>query len=114
MAWDEWGHLKAAAAEQHTAHMQLNELQTDGREDGTPNSGSSGAGTLKHSGGPWTKAAKTADDLEFSTTRAAVHDPTAEAAEGRTPWPTLAGRGAAVLLAAEATVAVASRRRRIT
>lgn len=69
MAWDEWEHLKSAAAEQHTAHIQLDELQADGREGDPPKSRASGAGTLKHSAGPWTRAAKTADDLESSTAR---------------------------------------------
>ncbi|MFF8099639.1 hypothetical protein ACF07S_07650 [Streptomyces sp. NPDC016640] len=29
MAWDEWEQLKTAAAEQHTAHMRLNQLPAD-------------------------------------------------------------------------------------
>lgn len=94
MAWDEWEQLKATAAEQHTAHMQLNELQTDGSEGGTPNSGSSGTGTLKHSGGPWTRAAKTADDLESSTTRSrtdlhSTHGGVASGLEGLASMSTL-------------------------
>ncbi|WP_261400514.1 hypothetical protein [Streptomyces salinarius] len=29
MAWEEWGQLKAAAAERQSAHMQLNQLPAD-------------------------------------------------------------------------------------
>ncbi|MFF1452642.1 amino acid ABC transporter permease [Streptomyces sp. NPDC058274] len=66
MAWEEWEQLKAQAAERHTTQMQLNSLQGEGGY-AKPSGGGGGTGTLKHKGGPWTKAAGTADDLQTST-----------------------------------------------
>ncbi|MFG3004012.1 amino acid ABC transporter permease [Streptomyces calvus] len=70
MAWDEWEQVKAAAAERHTAQMQLNQLPADqggGTSTGESKTESGGSGTLRHSGGPWTRAAGTAGDLRIST-----------------------------------------------
>ncbi|MFI2510031.1 amino acid ABC transporter permease [Streptomyces sp. NPDC018972] len=71
MAWDEWEQLKASAAERHTTQMQLNQLPADqggGTSTGEPKTGTAGgSGTLRHSGGPWTRAAGAADDLRIST-----------------------------------------------
>ncbi|MET8983035.1 amino acid ABC transporter permease [Streptomyces sp. NPDC004539] len=58
MAWDEWEQLKARATERHTAHTQI---------DSTSTAGAGSTGTLKHKGGPWTKAAGTAGDLRTGT-----------------------------------------------
>ncbi|MFD7623538.1 amino acid ABC transporter permease [Streptomyces sp. NPDC059802] len=71
MAWDEWEQLKAQVAEQHATHTRINGLQG---EDGyaKPAGGGGGTGTLKHNGGPWTKAAGTADGLQTSTITAKV------------------------------------------
>lgn len=66
MAWDEWEQLKAQAAERHTADMRINGLQGEGGHADPPGGGG-GIGTLKHRGGPWTKAASTADELQTST-----------------------------------------------
>jgi hypothetical protein len=67
MAWDEWEQLKAGAAERHSAEMQLNQASGDPRA-----SGGGGTGTLRHTGGPWTKTADTADDLQISTVTSKV------------------------------------------
>lgn len=81
VGWDEWEQLKAGAAERHATAMQINGLQ---RGDGSGGStgGGGGTGTLKHKGGPWTKAAGTADGLQTSTITAKAdlrraHDGTA-------------------------------------
>jgi hypothetical protein len=66
MAWDEWERLKAQAAERHTTPMQLNSLQGKGGH-AEASGGEGGTGRLKHKGGPWTKSASTADDLQAST-----------------------------------------------
>ncbi|MFF6995817.1 amino acid ABC transporter permease [Streptomyces sp. NPDC008313] len=71
MAWDEWEQIKAAAAERHSTQMQLNQLPAD-QGGSTPTRGAKpgsdgGSGTLRHSNGPWTHAAGTADDLKIST-----------------------------------------------
>ncbi|BAC72290.1 MULTISPECIES: hypothetical protein [Streptomyces] len=71
MAWDEWEQIKAAAAERRSTQMQLNQLPAD-QGGSTPTGGSKpglngGSGTLRHSNGPWTHAAGTADDLRIST-----------------------------------------------
>lgn len=47
MTWDEWEQLKAAAAERHTAQMQLNQLPADP---------GGGTGTLISNKSAWTKA----------------------------------------------------------
>ncbi|MET9506065.1 amino acid ABC transporter permease [Streptomyces sp. NPDC006622] len=71
VAWDEWEQLKAAAVEGHSTRMRLNQLPAD--EGGSIPAGESkpgshgGSGTLRHSNGPWTHAAGTADDLRTST-----------------------------------------------
>ncbi|MEE1746730.1 amino acid ABC transporter permease [Streptomyces sp. JV184] len=79
MVWDEWEQLKAGVAERHATPMQINGLQ--GR-DGSAASAGGGTGTLRHKGGPWTKAAGTADGLQTSTITAKAdlhraHDGTA-------------------------------------
>lgn len=71
MAWDEWEQIKAAAAERHSTQMQLNQLPAD-PGGSTPSGGSKtgmggSSGTLRHSNGPWSRAAGTADDLRIST-----------------------------------------------
>ncbi|MFJ9035597.1 amino acid ABC transporter permease [Streptomyces sp. NPDC102406] len=71
MAWDEWEQLTSEAAERRTTHMQLNSLQGEGGY-AKPSGSGGGTGTLKHKGGPWTKAAGTADDLQTSTIDAQV------------------------------------------
>ncbi|MER6105362.1 amino acid ABC transporter permease [Streptomyces sp. NPDC001832] len=71
MAWDEWEQLKAQAVERHTTQMQINSLRGEGGY-ARPSGGGGGTGTLKHRGGPWTKAAGTADDLQTSTITAKV------------------------------------------
>ncbi|MFJ7490893.1 amino acid ABC transporter permease [Streptomyces sp. NPDC097727] len=58
-------------AERHTAQLQLNSLPGDGGHV-DPSGGGGGTGTLKHKGGPWTKAAGTADGLQTSTITAKV------------------------------------------
>ncbi|MFB6874789.1 amino acid ABC transporter permease [Streptomyces sp. NPDC056323] len=69
MAWDEWEQLKAQVAERNATHTQINGLQGEG---GYAKSAGGGTGTLKHKGGPWTKAAGTADGLQTSTITAKV------------------------------------------
>lgn len=71
MAWDEWEQMKAAAAERHSTHMQLNQLMPDS-DGGAPAGGAksgtgSGSGALRHTNGPWGRAADTADGLKTST-----------------------------------------------
>lgn len=87
MAWEEWEQLKAAAAERHTTQMRLNQLPADpgGSTSGTVGGG--GAGTLKHSHGPWTRAAGAADDLRTGTGKSktdlvTAHDGMESGAEG--------------------------------
>ncbi|MEV7286861.1 hypothetical protein AB0O01_20210 [Streptomyces sp. NPDC093252] len=55
MAWEEWEQLKAAAADRHTTHMQLNQLPAD---QGPTGSGAGGHGVLKlrSDRAAWTKA----------------------------------------------------------
>ena len=84
MAWEEWEQLKTAAAERHSTQMQLNQLPAD---QAGPTSGSEGSGTLRHSGGPWTRAAGTAEDLQTSTGKSkadlsTAHDGVVSAGEG--------------------------------
>ncbi|MFG3528977.1 amino acid ABC transporter permease [Streptomyces sp. NPDC047917] len=68
MAWDEWEQAKAQVAERHTARLQLNSLPGEGgHADPSGGGGGGGAGTLRHKGGPWTKAAGTADGLQTGT-----------------------------------------------
>ncbi|MFE3940643.1 amino acid ABC transporter permease [Streptomyces sp. NPDC059118] len=86
MAWDEWEQLKAGAAERHATAMQINGLQR-GDGSGGPAGGAGGTGTLKHKGGPWTKAAGTADGLQTSTITAKAdlrraHEGTADGLAG--------------------------------
>ncbi|AZM64702.1 hypothetical protein DMA10_00550 [Streptomyces sp. WAC 01420] len=57
--------------------MRLNQLPADQSGD-TPRGGAGagtagGSGTLQHSGGPWTRAAGTADDLRISTESTKKH-----------------------------------------
>ncbi|MFB6940968.1 MULTISPECIES: amino acid ABC transporter permease [unclassified Streptomyces] len=86
MAWDEWERLKAQVAERHATHMQINGLQGEGSH-AEPAGGGGGNGTLKHKGGPWTKAAGTADDLQTGLITAKAdlrraHDGTADGLAG--------------------------------
>jgi hypothetical protein len=60
VAWEEWEQLKTAAAERHGTRMQLNRV---------PAGGGSGTGRLRHTHGPWTRAATVADDLHTSTVK---------------------------------------------
>ncbi|HEY8980806.1 MAG TPA: amino acid ABC transporter permease [Streptomyces sp.] len=85
MAWDEWEQLKARAAERSTAHTRI---------DGTSADGASGTGTLKHKGGPWTKAAGTAGELRTGTNSSGVdlraaHDGISGSLEGLASLSTL-------------------------
>ncbi|MFD9632618.1 amino acid ABC transporter permease [Streptomyces violascens] len=57
MAWEEWEQLKSAAAERHSAQMQLNGTQVSGQVGGGE------VGGLKHTDKPWTHAADVANDL---------------------------------------------------
>lgn len=86
MAWDEWEQVKAQVAERHTARLQLNSLPGEGGH-ADPSGGGGGAGTLRHKGGPWTKAAGTAGDLQTGTITAKVdlrraHDGTSGGLDG--------------------------------
>lgn len=85
MAWEEWERLKSAAAERHTTHMQLNQLPAD--PGGSTGGDNGGGGTLKHSHGPWTRAADAADDLRTSTNNSktdlsSAHEGVGSGAEG--------------------------------
>ncbi|MEL5957530.1 amino acid ABC transporter permease [Streptomyces sp. CLV115] len=71
MAWDEWEQVKAQVAERHTARLQLNSLPGEGGQ-ADPSGGGGSTGTLRHKGGPWTKAAGTADGLQTGTITAKV------------------------------------------
>ncbi|MER5403560.1 amino acid ABC transporter permease [Streptomyces sp. NPDC002769] len=87
MAWEEWEQLKSAAAERHTTQMQLNQLPADPGGSAGGNNGGGATGTLKHSHGPWTRAAGAADDLRESTRRSkadlgSAHDGVGSGAEG--------------------------------
>ncbi len=87
MAWDEWEQLKASVAERHPTQMHLN--QGPSAQGGSGGEGGGGAGTLKHTGGPWTRAARTANDLGTSTAQAKTdlrsgHVGVAAASEGLT------------------------------
>ncbi|MGW1186819.1 amino acid ABC transporter permease [Streptomyces sp. NPDC002559] len=91
MAWDEWERLKEQAAGQHTTRLRLDGLP--GESGPVAPSGGGGAGTLRHKGGPWTRAAGTAGDLQTGTATARTdlrraHDGTADGLTG------LAGLGA--------------------
>ncbi|MFF9309368.1 hypothetical protein ACF1BS_00455 [Streptomyces sp. NPDC014748] len=54
MAWEEWEQLKAAAAERHSARMQLNGMP-DGR-GGTSSGGGSASGRLRSDKKAWSAA----------------------------------------------------------
>ncbi|QIY96522.1 amino acid ABC transporter permease [Streptomyces sp. S1D4-11] len=87
MAWEEWEQLKSAAAERHTTQMQLNQLPADPGGSTGGNNGGGGAGTLKHSHGPWTRAAGAAGDLRTSTGKSktdlsSAHDGVGSGSEG--------------------------------
>lgn len=68
MAWDEWEQLKADAAGRYSTQMHLNQAPADQGNSG--DGGGGGAGTLKHTGKPWTHAAGIAGDLRTSTAQA--------------------------------------------
>lgn len=55
MAWEEWEQLKTAAAERHSAHMQLNQLPADQGSTGAPAVPGSGD-QLKSRKSTWAKA----------------------------------------------------------
>lgn len=55
MAWEEWEQLKSAAAEQHGAQMQLNQVPLD--------PGGSGGGTLVSNKPAWSKAGRDVGSL---------------------------------------------------
>ncbi|GAA5068783.1 amino acid ABC transporter permease [Streptomyces similanensis] len=65
MAWEEWEELKAAAAERHGTRMQLNQIPGDAGGS----TGGNGTGRIRHTHGPWTRAAAVADDLDTSTAK---------------------------------------------
>ncbi|MFI9625199.1 amino acid ABC transporter permease [Streptomyces sp. NPDC052042] len=93
MAWDEWEHLKAQAVGRYTAAVQINNVQGEGGGV-EPSGGGGDTGTLKHKGGPWAKAAGTADDLQTSTITAKVelrsaHDGTGSSLTGLSSLGTL-------------------------
>ncbi|MEV0735455.1 amino acid ABC transporter permease [Streptomyces sp. NPDC050549] len=71
MAWDEWEQMKAAAAERHSTHMQLNQMVPDSGGSAPASGAKTGtgddSGSLRHTNGPWGRAADTADDLKTST-----------------------------------------------
>ncbi|MET9124368.1 hypothetical protein [Streptomyces sp. NPDC004528] len=73
MPWEEWEHLKAVAAERHTAQMQLNQLPVG---EGVITSGGGGGGVLKlrSDKAAWTKAGEGVgslrDDLGKAWTKA--------------------------------------------
>ncbi|MGW2417911.1 amino acid ABC transporter permease [Streptomyces sp. NPDC001709] len=69
MAWEEWEQLKSAAAERHGTRMQLNQVPADVGGSGSGAGGGSGTGRLRHTHGPWTRAASVADDLHTSTVK---------------------------------------------
>ncbi|MFI1165980.1 amino acid ABC transporter permease [Streptomyces sp. NPDC020801] len=69
MAWEEWEQLKTAAAERHGTRMQLNQVPADIGGSGSGAGGGSGTGRLRHTHGPWTRAATVADDLHTSTVK---------------------------------------------
>ncbi|MFD3560866.1 hypothetical protein ACFWVU_14470 [Streptomyces sp. NPDC058686] len=64
MAWDEWEQLKTAAADRHTAHMQLNQLQAVG------GGGATVTGGLKSTKAAWVAAGEGVADQRKSLTRA--------------------------------------------
>ncbi|MGW3090398.1 amino acid ABC transporter permease [Streptomyces sp. NPDC001108] len=73
MAWDEWERLKSEAAARRT--------------DPPGGGGDGGGATLRHTRGPWTKAAATADELQTRTITAGTdlrgaHDGTADGLAG--------------------------------
>ncbi|MFE4820828.1 amino acid ABC transporter permease [Streptomyces sp. NPDC056704] len=87
MAWEEWEQLKSAAVERHTTQMQINQLPADPGGPTGDNNGGGSAGTLKHSHGPWTRAAGAAGDLQISTGKSktdlsSAHDGVGSGSEG--------------------------------
>lgn len=63
MAWDEWEQLKAAAAERHGAHMQLNQLPADRGGD---------TGDLISNKPAWTRAGTDTGSLREDISKAMV------------------------------------------
>ncbi|MEU0676060.1 hypothetical protein ABZ330_24830 [Streptomyces sp. NPDC006172] len=57
MAWEEWEQLKAVAAEQHSARMQLNQLPADQGGSGPP------SGKLRADKAAWSKAGEDVGSL---------------------------------------------------
>jgi hypothetical protein len=70
MAWEEWEQLKAAAEEQQSAHMRLNQLPAD--QGGTTSSGTYGppAGKLRSDKTVWSKAGEGVGDLRDNVGKA--------------------------------------------
>ncbi|MFE4547985.1 amino acid ABC transporter permease [Streptomyces sp. NPDC056785] len=68
MAWDEWEQVKAAVAERHSTGTQSGLLPAGGGGSplGQGAGRDGGSGTLRHSSGPWNRAASTADALRIS------------------------------------------------
>ncbi|MGW0080655.1 amino acid ABC transporter permease [Streptomyces sp. NPDC003393] len=64
MAWEEWEHLKTAAAERQSARMQLNQLPAD---QGSSSSGGGASADLQIRKTPWTSASGVADELRTAT-----------------------------------------------
>ncbi|MEU7469405.1 hypothetical protein AB0A94_12830 [Streptomyces sp. NPDC044984] len=71
MAWDEWEQLKAAAAERHTARMQLDQLPAD--------RGGGGAADLISNRSAWTKAG-----TDIGSLREDIGKATAQLKDGQT------------------------------
>ncbi|MEU6403788.1 hypothetical protein [Streptomyces sp. NPDC046985] len=61
MAWDEWEQIKAAAAERHSARMQLNQLSGD--QNGMSPGGSGAPGRLRSDKKAWSTAGQGVGDL---------------------------------------------------
>ncbi|MFF9568373.1 amino acid ABC transporter permease [Streptomyces sp. NPDC014685] len=85
MAWDEWEQLKAEAAGRHPTRLRIDGLPGENGPAAPPGGG--GPGTLRHKGGPWTRAAGTAGDLQTDTITARTalrraHEGTADGLTG--------------------------------
>ncbi|MER6435376.1 MULTISPECIES: hypothetical protein [unclassified Streptomyces] len=81
MAWEEWEHLKAVAAERHTAQMQLNQLPAG---EGVITSGGGGGGVLKlrSDKAAWTKAGEGVGSLRDDLGKAWVKAESGQTALG--------------------------------
>ncbi|MEU6774173.1 hypothetical protein [Streptomyces sp. NPDC046759] len=61
MAWEEWEQLKAAAADRHSARMQLNQLPGD--QNGPRSGGRGASGRLRSDKKAWSAACEAVGDL---------------------------------------------------